>query len=128
MSTPSEHHLKDKNPAANKEAVRSSLKADKTTNTKLSKKTNVKANGSDTTTALVRILNSKLAMTPELLRHAMETLGAVVNVEMKKRKDLATVKFANVESLQKAIAASPVVVNPQITVKVVKQQVKVVAT
>lgn len=78
----------------------------------------------DPNSAFVRVLEPNQAMIPGLLRPAMEVFGTVVAIAMRKRKDLASVRFANSESLHKASAASPVTVSPQITVKVVKQQVK----
>lgn len=60
----------------------------------------------------------------QLFRPAMKVSGAAVSIETKKQKDLVDSNFDNIESLHKAIPASPVTMAPQITVKVVKQHFK----
>ncbi|OBT84689.1 hypothetical protein VE02_07835 [Pseudogymnoascus sp. 03VT05] len=59
------------------------------------------------TRAFIKHANPSQGVTEPLLREAMTVFGAVINVEIDKRKGFAYVDFADTEGLRKAIAANP---------------------
>lgn len=85
------------------------------------KKGNATSGGSNSTRAFVKHANPSQGVTDAVLKEAMSTFGAVIFVEIDRRKGFAYVDFANHDGLAKAIAASPISV-AQATVQVLERK------
>ncbi|KAF2463324.1 uncharacterized protein BDR25DRAFT_298104 [Lindgomyces ingoldianus] len=75
--------------------------------------------------AFLKHANASQGITEPLIEEALKAFGAIEKVEIDKRKGFAYVDFVEAESLQKAIAASPVRV-AQGAVQVLERKEKVV--
>lgn len=73
---------------------------------------------SGTTQAFVRTTKQRQGFTEQLLRPAMEKFGIVTSIKVEKNKGRAHVEFKDQRSLCEAIAATPILLNPQIAVKI----------
>ncbi|KAK0705082.1 Smg-4/UPF3 family-domain-containing protein [Lasiosphaeris hirsuta] len=73
------------------------------------------------TRAFIKHANQSQGVTDVLLREALQTFGAVVSVEMDRKKGFAYAEFADHESLVRAMAASPILV-AQATMQVLERK------
>lgn len=73
------------------------------------------------TQAFVKHANPSQGITEALLKEAMEKFGAVLMVEIDRRKGFANVDFADAEGLKKAMAANPISI-AQGTVQVLQRK------
>lgn len=73
---------------------------------------------SGATQAFIRSTKPYQRMTEQLLRPALADFGAIKWIKVLPRKGLAHLEFETCEALCKAMAASPIVLDSQITVKV----------
>ena len=77
----------------------------------------------DATRAFVKHVNASQGVTDETLRESLQSFGAIVSVEVDKRKGFAYVEFSEHDALVRAIAASPVTVG-QGSVQVLERKEK----
>lgn len=75
------------------------------------------------TRAFVKHVNASQGVTDETLRESLQSFGAIVSVEVDKRKGFAYVEFSEHDALVRAIAASPVTVG-QGSVQVLERKEK----
>lgn len=104
-----------------KENVRPALGMGSSTDSSTAKLTGKKTQSAPratSTQAFVRTTKPKQGFTAQLLRPVMDSFGAVASLSVNKAKGTAHVAFADYETLCRAVTASPVAINPQISVKV----------